>query len=115
LKTEKLYFKIGEISRITGIKPYILRYWESEFNLLNPTKTQSKHRLYNRRDLDIILKLKKLLYEDRFTIEGARKKINELKRSKQLRLEFLNSLNKEIIEEVKKELKDIKEMLKKEY
>ena len=74
---EKLYFKIGEVARIVGVKPYVLRYWETEFSILKPGKTRSKHRLYRRRDVEILLKIKDLLHTRRFTIEGARKKLRE--------------------------------------
>src|SRR5574337_1654117 len=70
---DKLYFKIGEVAAIVGVKPYVLRYWESEFNIVKPAKTRSKHRLYRRRDVEALLEIKRLLHEQRFTIEGARK------------------------------------------
>ena len=75
---DKRYFRIGEVSRLTGVKPYVLRYWESEFRWMAPQKSRSKQRLYRRRDVDMILLVKKLLYEQRFTIAGARKKLREL-------------------------------------
>ena len=74
----KLYYRIGEVSRITDVKPYVLRYWESEFRWMAPQKSRSKQRLYRRRDIDMILLIKKLLYEQRFTIAGARKKVREM-------------------------------------
>ena len=74
---EKLYFKIGEVARIVGVKPYVLRYWETEFSILKPGKTRSKHRLYRRRDVELLLRIKDLLHNRRFTIEGARKKLRE--------------------------------------
>ncbi len=69
---DKRYYRIGEVSRITEVKPYVLRYWESEFRWMAPQKSRSKQRLYRRRDIDMILLIKKLLYEQRFTIAGAR-------------------------------------------
>jgi DNA-binding transcriptional MerR regulator len=75
--SDKRYYRIGEVSRLTGVKPYVLRYWESEFRFMAPQKSRSKQRLYRRRDIDIILLVKKLLYEQRFTIAGARKKLRE--------------------------------------
>jgi DNA-binding transcriptional MerR regulator len=69
----KLYFRIGEVARLTGVKPYVLRYWETEFPELAPKKSGSKHRLYRRKDVELLLEIKRLLYEKRFTIEGARK------------------------------------------
>jgi DNA-binding transcriptional MerR regulator len=75
---EKRYYRIGEVSRITDVKPYVLRYWESEFRWMVPQKSRSKQRLYRRRDIDMILLIKKLLYDQRFTIAGARNKLREL-------------------------------------
>ncbi|HEY2775342.1 MAG TPA: MerR family transcriptional regulator [Candidatus Binatia bacterium] len=74
---DKLYFKIGEVARIVGVKPYVLRYWETEFSILRPGKTRSRHRLYRRRDVELLLRIKDLLHTRRFTIEGARKKLRE--------------------------------------
>lgn len=81
LSQERLYYRIGEVSRITGLKPHVLRYWESEFKIIKPFKERSLQRLYRKKDLDIILKIKKLLYEEGFTIAGAKKKIRDLERS----------------------------------
>jgi DNA-binding transcriptional MerR regulator len=75
---EKRYYRIGEVSRITDVKPYVLRYWESEFRWMAPQKSRSKQRLYRRRDIDMILLIKKLLYDQRFTIAGARNRLREL-------------------------------------
>lgn len=79
--SEKLYYRIGEVSRITQIKPYVLRYWESEFSLMSPAKSRSKQRLYRKRDIETILLIKKLLYDERFTIAGAKKRLRELGRT----------------------------------
>jgi DNA-binding transcriptional MerR regulator len=75
--TEKRYYRIGEVSKLTDVKPYVLRYWESEFRWMSPQKSRSKQRLYRKRDIDMILLIKKLLYGQRYTIEGARKKLRE--------------------------------------
>lgn len=69
---DKLYFRIGEVSRLTGVKPYVLRYWETEFPMLHPKKSGTNHRLFRRKDVELLLEIKTLLYEKRFTIEGAR-------------------------------------------
>lgn len=74
---DKLYFRIGEVARLTGIQPYILRYWESEFPLLQPKKSGTGQRLYRKRDIEIILKVKELLYDLRYTIAGARRRLQE--------------------------------------
>lgn len=72
---DKLYFRIGDVSRLAGVKAYVLRYWESEFPAIAPKKSGTGQRLYRRKDVEIILEIKHLLYEKRFTIEGARKAI----------------------------------------
>lgn len=70
---DKLYFRIGEVSKLTGVKPYVLRFWETEFGNLGPRKSGTGHRLYRRKDVELVLEIKHLLYEKRYTIEGARK------------------------------------------
>jgi DNA-binding transcriptional MerR regulator len=70
---DKLYFRIGEVSRVSSVKQHVLRYWETEFSGISPKKSGSGHRLYRRKDVELILEIKRLLYEERFTIEGARK------------------------------------------
>ena len=70
---DKLYFRIGEVARLAGIKPYVLRFWESEFGGLGPKKSGTGHRLYRRKDVELVLEIKGLLYDRRYTIEGARK------------------------------------------
>lgn len=73
----KLFYKISEVSKITGLEAYVLRYWESEFSTLSPRKNKGGQRVYEQRDIDAILKIKKMLYEEGFTIAGARKKLQE--------------------------------------
>jgi len=85
---DKLYYKIGEVAAIVGVKPYVLRYWESEFNIIKPAKTRSKHRLYRRRDVETLLEIKRLLHEQRFTIEGARKYLKTLPREERRQIEM---------------------------
>jgi len=70
---DKLYFRIGEVARLAAIKPYVLRFWETEFAGLGPKKSGTGHRLYRRKDVELVLEIKHLLYDQRFTIEGARK------------------------------------------
>src|SRR6187549_3450980 len=75
---DKPYFKIGEAARWCGVKPYVLRYWETEFRSLRPQKTRSQQRLYRRKDVELLLRIRGLLYDQRFTIEGARARLREL-------------------------------------
>ncbi len=74
----KLYFKIGEVARLAGVEPHVLRYWETEFREITPAKSRSRQRLYRRQDVQKILKIKSLLYEERFTIDGARRRLREV-------------------------------------
>lgn len=74
----KLYFRIGEVSDIVDVKPYVLRYWETEFPDIKPTKSKSGQRLYKRKDVEILMQIKGLLYDERFTINGARKRLKEV-------------------------------------
>lgn len=80
----KRYYRIGEVSKLTGVKPYVLRYWESEFRWMAPAKSRSNQRLYRRKDIDTILLIKKLLHEQRYTIAGAKKKLRDLGLAKAL-------------------------------
>jgi DNA-binding transcriptional MerR regulator len=80
---DKQYFKIGEVSRITGVKPHVLRYWESEFAAIRPQKTRTNQRLYRRRDVELLLLIKQLLYQEGFTIAGANKRLRELTHQQQ--------------------------------
>jgi DNA-binding transcriptional MerR regulator len=104
---DKLFYKIGEVSRIAGVEPYVLRYWESEFSFLRPRKNKSGQRVYTRKDLDLVLRIKKLLYEDRYTIEGVRKKFGENEPPRQIQNPIVQSSSKEVLEKIKKRLSDI--------
>ncbi len=72
---EKLFYKIGEVSRVVGVESYVLRYWETEFSFLNPRKSKSGQRVYAKNDVDLILQIKHLLYEEKYTIDGVRRKL----------------------------------------
>jgi DNA-binding transcriptional MerR regulator len=98
----KLFYRIGEVSRLTGLEPYVLRYWETEFPQIKPDKGGSGQRLYKKKDLDTILQVKQLLYKDGYTIAGARKRLNG-KGDRDIDT---------VIETAKKELREILEILK---
>lgn len=110
---DKFHFKIGEVSRILGVKPYVLRFWETEFRI-TPAKNQSQHRVYKRQEVETLLEIKHLLYDERFTIEGARVKLKErLKdRQKQLKLDLTENPFRTTLRQVKKDLARIKAILK---
>jgi DNA-binding transcriptional MerR regulator len=74
---DKLFYKIGEVSKIAGVEPYVLRYWESEFPFLKPRKSKSGQRIYVKKDLELVLQIRQLLYQERYTIEGVRKRLGE--------------------------------------
>ena len=102
-QSSKLFYRIGEVSRLSGLEQYVLRYWESEFPQLKPNKGKSGQRLYSKKDLDTVLHIKQLLYKDGYTISGARKKLNS--RGDRDALESA-------VETAKKELREILELLK---
>jgi DNA-binding transcriptional MerR regulator len=74
---EKDFYRIGEVSRLTDLKPFVLRYWETEFPMLEPVKSPSGHRLYRQEDVEMVLRIKRLLYDEGFTIAGARRHLRE--------------------------------------
>jgi DNA-binding transcriptional MerR regulator len=110
---DKFHFKIGEVSRILGVKPYVLRFWETEFRI-TPAKNRSQHRVYKRQEVETLLEIKRLLYEERFTIEGARVKLKEQvkERQKQLKLDLAENPYRATLRHVRKDLARIKAMLK---
>lgn len=110
---EKIYFKIGEVSEIVGVEPYVLRYWETEFDLLKPSKAPSKHRLYKKRDVELLLEIKRLLYSDGFTIEGARKKLKEARKEEkdQLKLPLAEQKYRSALVKLKKDLESLRRLL----
>jgi|SRR5262249_7556402 DNA-binding transcriptional MerR regulator len=81
---EKIFFKIGEVCEIAGVEPYVLRFWETEFPNLAPEKSKSGHRIYRKKDVEMVLKIKELLYQRGFTIAGARKQLTARKRDQVL-------------------------------
>ena len=110
---DKLYFKIGEVSRIVGVEPYVLRFWETEFEVLKLSKAPSRHRLYKKKDVELLLEIKRLLYTEGFTIEGARKRLKENKKEdrKQLRLALPDAGYRNALAKIKKDLQVLKKLL----
>jgi DNA-binding transcriptional MerR regulator len=134
---EKQYFKIGEVSEILDVEPYVLRYWESEFKILKPTRTRARQRLYHKKDLELLMEIKHLLYDEKFTIAGAKKRLQEMKKQSsaekkakkagkpvktkeeledpEVKAETLHvsdrSDYREILIEIKKELKELRAIL----
>jgi DNA-binding transcriptional MerR regulator len=112
---DKLYFKIGEVSELLGVEPYVLRYWETEFPVLSPKKSGTGHRLYRRKDVELLLRIKHLLYEKRFTIEGARQALHaeakapKPKPAKQTQQELFSE---DPLPEIRRELAEILKIFK---
>ena len=109
---DKFYFKIGEVSELLGVKPYVVRFWEVEFNL-TPAKNRSKHRVYKRHEVEVLLEIRRMLHVERFTIEGARLQLKERMKDKQrqLALDLKENPHKATLRMVKKELMAIKAAL----
>jgi DNA-binding transcriptional MerR regulator len=106
---DKLYFRIGEVSKLTHTKPYVLRFWETEFPTLKPRKSKSGHRLYRRRDVELVLEIRRLLYGKGFTISGARKHLANNSRSEapQQRHLYLPALDAPQLRAIRHELQAI--------
>ena len=85
---DKLYYRIGEVASLTGVPAYVLRYWESEFKLLRPKKNPAGQRLYRKRDLELVSRIKTLLYVERLTLEGAKKRLASESRARNSQLEL---------------------------
>src|SRR3989338_1524717 len=79
---DRMFFKIGDVSRLTGLEPYVLRYWESEFDIIKPSKSNKNQRVYRQEDVKKILLIKHLLYSERYSIEGAKRRLVELREQK---------------------------------
>jgi DNA-binding transcriptional MerR regulator len=109
---DKLYFRIGEVSELTRTKAFVLRYWETEFSSLRPVKSKSGHRLYRRKDVELIFQIRCLLYEKGFTIEGARRHLasNGKAAAEQTHL-FQSPLNLQEIKAIRQELQSVLTML----
>jgi DNA-binding transcriptional MerR regulator len=109
---DKLYFRIGEVSKLTHTKPYVLRFWETEFPTLKPTKSNSGHRLYRRQDVELVLEIRRLLYGKGFTIAGARQYLANNSRSKAAQRHlFLPTLDTAQLRAIRHELHAILTML----
>jgi DNA-binding transcriptional MerR regulator len=104
---EKLYYSISEVARITNLEPYVLRFWEKEFPMLKPKKNKGGNRHYQKRDIEMVNQIKHLLYEENFTIAGARKRLRKINANPEKKRLVLKAKSERILGEVKKELEDI--------
>lgn len=98
---DKLYFKIGEVSQLLGIPPYVLRFWETEFKRIKPKRTPSGQRLYRKNDVELLQEIRHLLYEKRFTIPGAKQRLNDRKLSSEKHSQKIPISTQEILETLK--------------
>jgi len=101
---DRRYFRIGEASRIIGVEPYVLRYWESEFPQIRPQRAVSNQRTYQRKDLETLLEIKRLLYDEKMTIEGAKQRLKQDRVGKM-------TLDRQLVQSIKRELDEILKIL----
>jgi DNA-binding transcriptional MerR regulator len=104
---EKIYYSISEVSRLTGIKPFVLRFWEKEFPTLKPKKNRAGNRSYQQKDIQMVNRIKHLLYEERHTIAGARDKLKSIKKNAKSEADTKNAQVKSLLKDVKKELQEM--------
>ena len=101
------FFSIGEVCELTGLKAHVLRYWESQFRFLNPAKNRSGNRVYQRKEIELILLVKHLLYTEKYTIDGARQKLNDHRKAGELRRMSRDALALETLESIEDDLRDL--------
>ena len=101
------FFSIGEVCDITDLKPHVLRYWESQFKFLHPAKNRSGNRVYQRREIELIMLVKQLLYTEKYTIDGARQKIDDYRKSGELRSVARAALDSQAVESMESDLRSI--------
>ena len=116
-RVKKLYYSIGEVSELTGLKAYVLRYWQTEFSKLNPPKNRAGNRTYRQKDIDVILNIKDLLYKKKYTIEGARSIISGHKRTPAIKENLtkqksIDEKQQVILNKIQKELNSIIHIIK---
>jgi len=101
------FFSIGEVCDLTGLKAHVLRYWESQFRFLSPAKNRSGNRVYQRKEIELILLVKHLLYTEKYTIDGARQKLNDHRKAGELRRISREALGVETLAAMEEELRDL--------
>lgn len=101
------FFSIGDVCTLTDLKPHVLRYWESQFKFLHPAKNRSGNRVYQRREIELVMLVKQLLYTEKYTIDGARQKIDEYRKSGELRSVARAALDSQAVETMESELRSI--------
>jgi len=111
----RLYWSISEVAKLTGVKAHVLRYWETEFPTLKPKKGSSGKRTYRERDVELVTAIKHLLYEKKYTIKGARQRLSETRKVRdlldQLEIQFPRANQRQLILEIREDLEDLRERL----
>jgi DNA-binding transcriptional MerR regulator len=107
----KVYYSIGEVCDLTGLKPHVLRYWESQFEVLSPSKNRAGNRVYRSKDIELVLLVKHLLYEEKYTIEGANRRLLEMRKEGELKGERQEVVAPEFLAGIKSELEALQELL----
>ena len=105
------FFSIGEVCELTALKPHVLRYWESQFKFLNPAKNRSGNRVYQRREIELVVLVKHLLYIEKYTIDGARQKVDEHRKKGQLKPNARRALDVHTLASIEQELAEVLTML----
>ena len=108
---KKVYYSIGEVCDLSGLKPHVLRYWETQFDVLNPTKNRAGNRVYRSRDVEVVLLVKHLLYDEKYTIEGANQKLVDMRRQGELQSEGRGVVVPEFLSGIKQELEELRDLL----
>ena len=108
---KKAYYSIGEVCDLTGLKPHVLRYWETQFDVLNPTKNRAGNRVFRPKEIELILLVKHLLYEEKYTIQGARRRLQEMRSSGEIEEERQDVLEPEVLSGMKAELQSLLDIL----
>jgi len=108
---KKAYYSIGEVCDLTGLKPHVLRYWETQFDVLSPTKNRAGNRVFRPKEIELVLLVKHLLYEEKYTIEGARKKLQEMRSAGEIAEERQEVLEPEVLSGMKAELQALLQIL----
>jgi DNA-binding transcriptional MerR regulator len=101
------FFSIGEVCALTDLKPHVLRYWESQFRFLNPAKNRSGNRVYKSKEVELVMLVKHLLYTEKFTIEGARQRLDHFRRTGELKQAARDAMRYETVREVRDEIADV--------
>ncbi|MDA0330224.1 MAG: MerR family transcriptional regulator [Gemmatimonadetes bacterium] len=108
---KKVYYSIGEVCDLTGLKPHVLRYWETQFEVLNPTKNRAGNRVYRSRDVEVVLLVKSLLYDEKYTIEGANQKLVDMRREGELKAGGHEVVAPDFLTGIKADLEELKALL----